>query len=101
MEDYQEISLKNFEFHGYAKQVADEMSDEELEAIEQWMEETGYEWDEDEINDLFAFHCDFFEKRGYESINYETLLAYDEYCKECNYEGLTPRDFWNWFCKVE
>lgn len=101
METYEEISLKNFEFYGYAEVVASEMSDEELEAIEQWMKETGHKWSEAEINDLFAFHYDFLKKRGYESMNYETLLMYDEYCKECNYEGLTPQDFWNWYYKVE
>lgn len=101
MNDYEGISLKDFEFCGYAGQVASEMSDEELEAIEQWMEEDGHEWSEAEINDLFAFHYDFLEKKGYESMNYETLLAYDEYCKECNYEGVTPKDFWNWYYGVE
>lgn len=55
MKVYEEISLKDFDFWGYAVVVADNMSDEDFDAVEQWMEEDGREWDKTAINDMFAF----------------------------------------------
>lgn len=34
-------------------------------------------------------------------MNYETMLAYDEYCQECDYEGVIPKDFWKWYYEGE
>lgn len=62
MKVYKEISLKDFDFEGYAEYVASKMSDEEFEIIERWMEEEGHEWSEIEVNDLFAFNYDFLDK---------------------------------------
>ncbi len=55
MKVYEEISLKDFDFWGYAVVVADNMDEEDFDTVEQWMEEDGREWDKTAINDLFAF----------------------------------------------
>lgn len=67
MKVYEEISLKDFDFWGYAVVVADNMDEEDFLAIEQWMEEDGREWDKTAINDLFAF--------DYETV--ETLVGHN------------------------
>lgn len=59
MKVYEEISLKDFDFWGYAVVVADNMSDEDFDTVEQWMEEDGRDWDKTAINDLFAFDYEF------------------------------------------
>lgn len=28
---------------------------------------------------------------------YEIQLAYDEYCQDCYYEGITPKPIWEWW----
>ena len=61
MKVYEEISLKDFEFWGYAVAVADNMSEEDFDTVEQWMEEDGRDWDKTAINDLFAFNFEFLE----------------------------------------
>lgn len=61
MKVYEEISLKDFDFWDYAIVVADNMSDEDFDMVEQWMEEDGRGWDKTAINDLFAFEYDFIE----------------------------------------
>ena len=61
MKVYEEISLKDFNFWGYAAVVANNMSDEDFETVEQWMTEDGDEWDKTAINDLFAFEYEFIE----------------------------------------
>lgn len=55
MKVYEEISLKDFDFWGYAVVVADNMTDEDFDEVERWMEETGNAWGKTEVNDLFAF----------------------------------------------
>lgn len=62
MKVYKEISLKDFNFEGYAEYVASKMSDEEFEMVERWMEKEGHEWSESDVNDLFAFNYDFLDK---------------------------------------
>ena len=27
---------------------------------------------------------------------YEIQLAYDEYCQDCYWEGITPKPIWEW-----
>lgn len=61
MKVYEEISLKDFDFWDYAAVVADNMSDEDFNKVEQWMVEDGDEWDKTTINDLFAFEYEFLE----------------------------------------
>lgn len=61
MKVYEEISLKDFDFWGYAAVVADNMSDEDFNKVEQWMVEDGDEWNKTAINDLFAFEYEFLE----------------------------------------
>ena len=29
-------------------------------------------------------------------MTYETLLAYEEYCMDCHYEGRSPKPIWAW-----
>lgn len=62
MKVYEEISLKDFDFWDYAVVVADNMTDENFNKVEQWMEDCDEDWDKTAINDLFAF-------------NYETIEA--------------------------
>lgn len=66
MKVYEEISLKDFDFWGYAVVVADNMSDEDFDTVEQWMEDCDEDWTKTAINDLFAF--------DYETI--ETLIGH-------------------------
>jgi hypothetical protein len=28
---------------------------------------------------------------------YEIQLAYDEYCQDCYWEGITPKPIWEWW----
>ena len=33
--------------------------------------------------------------------NYEIQLAYDEYCEDCYWEGVTPKPIWEWWKEEE
>ena len=32
---------------------------------------------------------------------YEIQLAYDEYCEDCRWEGITPKPIWEWWRREE
>lgn len=34
-------------------------------------------------------------------MTYEVLLAYDEYCEDCRWEGKTPKPIWAWLEGLE
>lgn len=75
MKVYEEISLKDFDFWDYAVVVADNMSDEDFDMIEQWMEEDGRDWDKTAINDLFAFNYEFVETLvGHNLVSYDEMM---------------------------
>ena len=59
MKVYEEISLKDFDFWGYAVVVADNMSDEDFDTVEQGMEADGRDWAKTAIHALFAFDYEF------------------------------------------
>lgn len=34
-------------------------------------------------------------------MTYEMQLAYDEYCEDCRWEGITPLPIWAWWDGLE
>jgi len=54
-----EKSLKDFEFWGGAVEFADRLLWSEMEKIEEYLDGTGVEYTEMQINDLFWFEADF------------------------------------------
>lgn len=50
-----EISLRDFEFWGGAKQWADVLTPEELDELEWYLDSGSNEWTETEINDFLWF----------------------------------------------
>ena len=92
MKVYEEISLKDFDFWGYAVVVADNMSDEDFDTVEQWMEEDGHDWDKTAINDLFAFDYETIETLiGRKLINNDEPEDFDDEPKDidsdCGYDA--------------
>lgn len=92
MKVYEEISLKDFDFWGYAVVVADNMSDEDFEMVEQWMEEDGDEWDKPAINDFFAFEYKFIESLiGHNLVSEDELEDIDnepeDIDSDCGYDA--------------
>ena len=56
MKVFKEIKLRDFDFYDYARQVAVNLSDAELDAIEMQLEETHPDgMNATDINDLFSF----------------------------------------------
>jgi hypothetical protein len=78
MKVYQEISLSEFEFWAGGKDTVEELTDSELEQIEQILEEIYPEgMSEFEVNDLFWFERDLIaEWLGYES--FDEIMECDE-----------------------
>ena len=78
MKIYSEISLSDFEFWSGARDIADTLTDEQFETIEQTLEEIEPEegWSETAINDLFRFEPDWIaEVLGFE--DWKSLVAYN------------------------
>ena len=78
MRIYREIALGDFEFWSGAVSVAKRLTENEFEMVEQYLEETGAEFSETDINDFFWFETetildiidvdeDDFWKRGHEA----------------------------------
>lgn len=88
MKVYEEISLKDFDFWGYAAVVAGNMSDRDFEMVEQWMEESGDEWDKTAINDLFAFNYEFVETVvGHSLVSEDELEEPEDIDSDCGYDA--------------
>ena len=93
MKVYEEISLKDFDFWGYAVVVADNMSDEDFDTVEQWMEEDGRDWDKTAINDLFAFDYEFVETLvGHNLVSEDEPEDIDSDCGYDAFEGCFTYD---------
>lgn len=58
-----EVSLKDFEFWGNAKITFDNLSNEEIETLEQYFDDyerdTGEILTETQLNDIFAYELDY------------------------------------------
>lgn len=62
-----EIELQNFEFWSGARQLADYLTEEEFQTIENIIDDGQGEWTETNINNLFWFDSDWIcEQIGYE-----------------------------------
>ena len=74
MKVYREISLSEFDFWSGGKDTVEELTEEELEQIEQILEEIYPEgMDETEVNDFFWFERELIaEWLGYE--NFEEIM---------------------------
>lgn len=67
MKFYVEKDLRDFDFWGGAKQTRDYLTNEEVDAIEWALEDSGEKFTETEINDIFWFDADWIaEILGYE-----------------------------------
>lgn len=58
MKVVREVSLKDFEFWSGARALADKLTDEEFDRIEDILDSTGETYTETEINDMFWFDGD-------------------------------------------
>ena len=88
MKVYEEISLKDFDFWGYAVVVADNMSDEDFDTVEQWMEEDGRDWGKTAINDLFAFDYEFVETLvGHNLVSEDEPEESEDIDSDCGYDA--------------
>lgn len=34
-------------------------------------------------------------------MDYETMALYYDYCEACYYEGIEPKNFWDWYYEGE
>ena len=61
MKVYKETSLKDFEFWSGAKYTAEVLTDDQLDQIESYLEETAPEdgYSETDVNDIFWFERDW------------------------------------------
>ena len=78
MKTYREIPLTKFEFWAGGKQTIEELTEEELEQIEEILEEIYPEgMDETEVNDFFWFERELIaEWLGYE--NFDKIMERDK-----------------------
>ena len=87
MKVYEEISLKDFDFWGYAVVAADNMSDEDFDTVEQWMEEDGRDWDKTAINDFFTFEYEFVESLVGHNLVSEDDDEPEDIDSDCGYDA--------------
>ncbi len=93
MKVYEEISLKDFDFWGYAVVVADNMTDEDFDEVERWMEDCDKDWDKTAINDLFAFNYETIETLiGRKLVDDDEPEDIDSDCGYDAYEGCFTYD---------
>lgn len=62
MKACKEIRLRDFDFWGGAKEIAELITSDEFDEIEEYMEDISDIWDETEINDFFWFDTDWIAK---------------------------------------
>ena len=53
-----ETTLKDFEFWGNARENVKKLTDEELDALEEYFDEVCAVYNRTELNDLFAYYFD-------------------------------------------
>lgn len=93
MKVYEEISLKDFDFWDYAVVVADNMTDEDFDEVERWMEDCGEDWDKTAINDLFAFNHETIEAIiGHKLVDDDEPEDIDSDCGYDAFEGCFTND---------
>lgn len=69
----EEIRPRDFDFWSGARSTADELTDEDWDVVEDYMECNQSEWDETEVNDFLWFNEDTIaELLGYE--NWDDLI---------------------------
>ena len=52
---------------------------------------------------ILIYQCNIIvsSKKGVASIDWNTMIMYYDYYDECVYEGIEPKNFWDWYYEEE